>query len=45
MNEHLNYFVTAAHSTRASAALGKLVLTICRTDQVSRSFLSAAERL
>ena len=46
MNENLKHCV-AARNTRASVALGKLALVIsrCRTDQFSRSFLSAAVRL
>ena len=46
MNEYLNYFV-AARNTRASAALGELVLVIrrFRIDQFSRSFMAAAVRL
>ena len=46
MNEYRNRFV-AARNTRASASLGELALVIsrCRTDQFSRSFLSAATLL
>ena len=42
INEYLNHFV-AARNVRASAALGELALMIpsCRTDEFSRSFLSA----
>ena len=45
MNEYLNHFV-APRNTRALAALGELVLVIsrCRTDQFSQSFLPAAVR-
>ena len=40
INQYLKHFV-AARNTRASAALGELALVIsrCRTDQLSRSFL------
>ena len=43
MNEYLHY-VVAARNIRASAALGELGLVIphCKTDQFSRSFLTAA---
>ena len=43
MNEYLHYFF-ATRNIRALAALGQLTLVIphCRTDQISRSFLSAA---
>ena len=46
MNEYLNYFV-AARNTRATAALDELVLVMsrCRTDEFSRSFLPALVRL
>ena len=46
MNEYLNYFI-AAHNTRASAALGQLVLVIPRygTDPFNQLFLLAAVRL
>ena len=46
LNEYLNNFV-AVCNTRASTALGELALVIprCRTDQFSRSFLSAAVSL
>ena len=43
INEYLHQFV-ASRNSRSSAALGKLHLVIshCRTDQFSRSFLPAA---
>ena len=43
MIEYLNHFLTACN-TRASVALGELALLIslCKTDQFSRLFLSAA---
>ena len=46
MNEYLNHSV-AARNIRPSAALGELALMIslCRTDQFSSSFLLAAIRL
>ena len=46
MNKHPKHFV-AARNTKASAALDELTLGIprCRTDQFSRSFMPAAERL
>ena len=46
MNGYLNN-VLAAHNTKASDALGELVLVVprSRTDQLSRSFLPAAVRL
>ena len=45
MNRYLKHYVTA-RNTRASAALGEMVLVIphCRTDYFSWSFLPAAER-
>ena len=46
MNKYLKHFV-AARNTRSSVTLGEVALAIsrCRTDQFSRSFLPAAERL
>ena len=46
VNDYLNNFV-AARNTRASGALGELVLAIpcCRTDQFRRSFVPAAAQL
>ena len=43
-NKYLKYLVAVCNA-RVSAALGELTLVIpcCRTDQFSRSFLSAAD--
>ena len=46
MNEYLYHFL-ASRNTRASISLGEFALVIsrCRTDQFSRSFLPAAMRM
>ena len=46
MNEYLNLIV-AVRNTRVSSVIDEfaLVIPLCRTDKLSRSFLSAAARL